>query len=295
MRVCFTQTADPVQYRPYLEQSSRSVLAYCQRHGFAYEAYTGVKRGDWPWQASFNRIYLLQDLLRGGRFDWAVYMDADAFVVDLGFDLSGYLERHRGAALIATSSRVSDQWWDVNDGVLMVNLRHPATPWLLDGWRTAFETAYDDALLRDTRSWSNPDDQEMLQWLLRDNPARRADVAQASPAVLNAPRARFIRQMLRSHFSTPEMRLQALRTAVDEALERGHDTEHPSRETQIQQALSLLYRATLRRDVDDYGLEHFGLVLNNIGLEAGVLYTLEKIMESPEWRGTLAELAPAHL
>ncbi len=286
MRVCFTQTADSAEYRPYLEQSGRSVRAYCQRHGFAYEAYVGVRRGEWPWQASFNRIYLLGDLLAQGRFDWAVYMDADAFVADLAFDLKGYLRKHRGAALVVTSAHAGPHWWDVNDGVMLVNLRHPTTAWLLAQWRLAFEAAYDEARLETERTWSNPDDQEMLQWLLRDNPERRQDVELASASVLNAPRARFVRQMLRSHFSDPALRLQALTTAVEEVLER--DTgAHPSREAQIHSALSLVYRATLRRDVDAYGLEHFGMVLDNIGLEAGVLYALEKIMESPEYLGML--------
>ena len=287
MRVCFTQTADATDYRRYLEQSGRGVRAYCQRHGFAYEAYVGVRRGEWPWQASFNRIYLLQDLLAQGRYDWAVYMDADAFVADLRFDLAAYLKTHRDKALVVTSARAGPHWWDINDGVMLVNLRHPTTAWLLAAWRRDFEAAYDEARLDATRTWSNPDDQELLQWLLRDNPERRADVALASPSVLNAPRARFIRQMLRSHFSSPELRLQALTAAVEEVLERDADEAHPVQDAQIHSALSLVYRATLRRDVDAYGLEHFGMVLNNIGLEAGVLYTLEKIMESPEYLGTL--------
>jgi hypothetical protein len=75
--------------------SARANRAYCRRHEIAYQAFVGVKRGFHSWQATYNRIPLLQELVDAGFAGWVLYLDADAYVADLDFDLRLYLaDRH---------------------------------------------------------------------------------------------------------------------------------------------------------------------------------------------------------
>jgi hypothetical protein len=61
LHVKFLQTADPEKYARLLEVSARSTRAFCAIHGHQYDAFVGLKRGRYPWHATFNRIDLLND------------------------------------------------------------------------------------------------------------------------------------------------------------------------------------------------------------------------------------------
>ena len=93
------QTADSREYRAMLEMTAKVNLAYCAAQGMTYESYLGIKRGVAPWQATYNRIFMLNELLDRGFRGWAIFVDADAFVADFSFDLRGYLKRNDGCAL----------------------------------------------------------------------------------------------------------------------------------------------------------------------------------------------------
>ena len=84
-----------------------------------------MKRDYYPWQASFNQVYMLKELLDRDEHDWIVYLDADAYVADLDFDLPAYLADRSGYGAIVTPAHDDGAWWDVNTGVLALNLRHP--------------------------------------------------------------------------------------------------------------------------------------------------------------------------
>lgn len=285
MDIVFTQTSDAEHYLDLMLQTSRTVRAYCSRHDCQYDAYIGVKRGYWPWQATFNRIYMLRDLAERGRFDWAVYMDADAFINDLAFDLRAYLHEHAASSAILVRSGVTEHWWDVNAGVLLLNLRHPRTHRLLDQWRAAYE-AISDETLRAWANWGNPNDQEMLHACLREQDGMRDEIHLASPEVLNSPKAQFIQQLLRGLFSDMETRRRAIETRVAEVLASEARPQPSESQAAVARAfISKAYRATLRREVDAYGLDHFLPIFEHLGFEAGAQLLIEQLLGSAEYQG----------
>ena len=210
------QTADPYRYAPMLAVTQRNVADFCRRHGFVYEACVGICRGFHPWQASYNRIPLMQALIDRGHRGWVLYLDADAYVADPDFDLPAYLAAHREHAAIVATAGVSEARWDVNDGVMLVNLGHPRGRRLIELWGVKFAMLSDDRL-RAAEQWLDDDnDQDLLHQLLREH----ADIADAvhveARDLLNSGHARFIRQHLRSH--TPDLaeRIRAIAAEIAE-------------------------------------------------------------------------------
>jgi hypothetical protein len=284
MDIVFTQTSDPTEYLELLLATSRTVRAYCARHDCAYESYIGVKRGFWPWQATFNRIYMLGELAARGRYDWAVYMDADAFIADLGFDLRGYIGERRDAAAIMVRSGVTDFWWDVNAGVLLLNLRHPVTRRLLEDWRAAYE-AIPEETLRGWSSWSNPNDQEMLHGCLRRNEsAARSHIHFAPPELMNSPRARFLPQMLSGAFPDAESRLRRVRLRVEEIVGPGASGLSEDRRAIARDFIRKVYLAALWRDPDDHGLQHFEDIFDHLGFQEGSRFLVDELLACEEHR-----------
>lgn len=210
------QTADPIRYAPMLAVTQANVAEYCRRHGFAYEAFVGIARGFHPWQACFNRILLLRALIERGFRGWALYLDCDAYVVDLDFDLASYLAGHANRGAILARSGVSTLPWDVNNGVMLVNLGHPEGRRLVEAWAGLFAEV-DDATLRAAPEWiDGGNDQDMLHRLLRDDPALLQAVLIESPDLINSPHARFIRQHVRALTPDLDARVRAIAAEVAE-------------------------------------------------------------------------------
>lgn len=219
--VLFLQTADADRYAPMLAITATNVREYCRRHGHGYESFLGVKRGFHPWQATFNRIPMLADLVARGFTGWAVYLDADAYIQDLDFDLTAYLADKQDRAAIFATSGVTGEHWDVNAGVALINLGHPVGRALVERWAAAF-AGHDDDLLRASEEWMGAgNDQDLLHKILE----RDADISDAvlvePMSFLNGPHASFIRQHLRTLAPTFEARLDDLAAAVSGALRSG--------------------------------------------------------------------------
>ena len=282
MDIVLLQTADGGEYLDLLTVSARSLRNYCDRQGFAYQAFLGLKRGYFPWHAAFNRIYLLDELVREGRFDWAVYIDADAYIADPTFDLRRYLKGKSRYAAVLTPSGSTRLRWDVNDGVVMLNLRHPLSLKLTTAWRAAHQ-AVPDADMRAQPTWNNPDDQEMLQAFLRDNPEAARQIHFAPRKLFNSVYARVIRQLVRAHFPDPGTRLRALKAKVDGVLgvaSAGDDGVH---EQEAADFVDEVYRGVLRRSADPSGLGYFTPLVRQLGFEAGARLMMKQMLASDEY------------
>jgi hypothetical protein len=217
--VVFIQTADPRKYRTLLNLTSKTVQRYCGQNNFHYQSYVGIIRGYYPWQATFNRIPILHRLAESGFLGWVCYLDADAFVADLNFDLINYLADKGDTALIAAPGGQSF-WWAVNAGVLFLNLGHPLGQAIVREWHSAFGAITDDEL-RVGVGWSAvPDDQSLLHQVLRTMPyvENHILVDRAHPPLINYE-GRFIKQVLRVAGSL-EDREARLRAEVSRVL--GH-------------------------------------------------------------------------
>ncbi len=293
MNVTFFQTADPERYRDLLLSTSRTVARYVRPRGYAQEVFLGIKRGRWPWQASFNRIYIFEELIARGWTDWAVYMDADAFVADLDFDLDAYLADKGERAAVMTPSNATQHWWDVNNGVLMFNLRHPLAHRLVARWKAAFETRLPDALLADLQGWSNPNDQEMLQEIIVDDAEIAAAIHFESPLLFNSLEGRFIRQVLREQIPDFPERTRVICDQVEGVLathdpHTAHDLALREQE-KVAAVVTQVYESLLRRPPDNQGMVYYGRMIELLGPEAGARKMALDLMQSEEYQKLIGQ------
>lgn len=216
--VLFLQTADLSNYRPLLEVTSRTVMEYCQRHNFSYQSHLGICRGFRAWHATYNRILLLRQIANSGFSGWLCYLDADAYIVDLEFDLAGYLADKRDIAIIVATDQPHNfetPYWSINAGVFFINLSHPIGREIIWNWAEQFD-AITDEQLDNAVSWGDiEDDQGMLVRILQSVPGGSKSVLtiRGEPNLINYHTGLFIRQILRSDF-TPAERLEALSAEV---------------------------------------------------------------------------------
>ncbi len=218
--IILVQTCDPFAYFDLLVASSHANRAFCAQHGIAYAGFIGIKRGFHPWHAAFNRIVLLHEYVEQGFDGWVLYLDADAVVVDLGWDVRAYLtaKTEFAAVLVPAGEDVPD--WEVNDGVAFFNLGHPRCRALIAAWNGAFAEIGDGAL-RGAGRWDLVrNDQDMLQDILRADPALRATVFLESPRALNSREATLIRQVLRAQEPEMAARRRAIEAEAELALRR---------------------------------------------------------------------------
>ena len=219
MTVLFLQTSEST-YRPLLEQTSRTVREYCSRHGCSYELVFGILRGFYPWQATFNRISMLGQLLDAGHTGWVCYMDADAYIADLDFDVRTYLIDKSGTSPIIGAGAPDAPWWHVNAGVFLINLSHPAGKRIVRGWSYRFGTIT-DLELQSYDDWATaPEDQLLLAQTLQAMPEIEGTVHvdKQVPHVINYSDGLFIKQQLRAYGSFEE-RVRRTTEEVDAVLD----------------------------------------------------------------------------
>ena len=221
MRVKFLQTADPVIYRRMLAASSASTEAFCERHGFEYEAFVGLKRGWHPAHATYNRIDMLNEELKAGFVGWLVYLDADAFVADLDFDLRAYLSPHDATPAIARAVfHEQAPTWHVNAGVLLVNTATEGGVALIKRWKRMLDLLSVSLLLYLPPALWVTNDQQLLHLLLWRGASIRERMHFENPDLINAAYARFIAQLLRSDRVDLDTRVREIEARVQAALAR---------------------------------------------------------------------------
>jgi hypothetical protein len=209
--ILMVQTADADIYAPMLAVGRERNKEYCAKHGIDYVDFVGIKRGYYPWHACFNRIVLLKGLMDTGYDGWAFYVDADAWVHDLTYDVRQLLGK---GAMIITPGGTSGQPWDVNDGVFLINLGDVAGREIITRWNANFMSTTDDQL-RAAKEWQNvPSDQPRLQRILRDDPVLCGRLWHAPRELLNHMYASFVRQVLRANAPTIADRISYMKTEI---------------------------------------------------------------------------------
>ena len=280
--ILFMQTSDAFKYADMLSYTSKTVKIFCARGGYAYESFVGLRRGFWPWQASFNRIHMLDDLVARGFRGWVVYLDADAYIVDQTFDFDALIKEHAAQAAIMTLSGSPAGWWDINSGVLLFNLEHPVAREILSRWSARFDAVSDD-LLRELPDWSDSiDDQGFLQEALRQTPNAQVSISIVSNALINSPTASFIRQFLRALDSNLESRTKSIARQVELLL--GFKTTEISESSKPEDIIRMLYDTVFGRDVDDSGLAQYEPIVRLQGDISGTRYVLRAMLDSNEFR-----------
>ena len=222
MTVTLMQTSDAIFYYPMLLETAKTVRALCARNGFAYEQYVGIKRGHMPWQASYNRVYMLKEMIDRGVEGWVLYMDADAFIQDLDFDLGTYLSKRSGSAAIFAGYCTCDTAYDINSGGFAINLSHPIGKGLILDWYDSVANVSSD-IFDGAVHWQHDlaNDQHLLWQVLK---RYVEDISLGDTLIFersnqsyvnNGP---FIAQFLRSSFSSQSDRVAALTARVAEIM-----------------------------------------------------------------------------
>ena len=216
----FLQTADPKNYRRMLQTTSRTVIEYCGRHDVPLELFFGICRGHAPWHAAFNRIVLLRRLLNNGFSGWVCYLDADAYIADLDFDLRTFLaDKNELALIIATDNPFEPNrpYWGVNDGVFLINLGHPIGREIVWQWGEKLDDHTE--LLKTAPEWSFGD-QALLIDILQTLPNGPDYVLtlHENPSLINGSEGRFIRQIVRADMP-PREREDHLKFVTDRVLD----------------------------------------------------------------------------
>jgi hypothetical protein len=235
------QTADAERFFPMLLATMQPNRAFCLRRGVTMEVFIGIRRGIHPWQATYNRLGLLGDLLARNYEGWLIYLDADAFVTSPSFDIRGFLKRHADSAMIHPPGG-GKGGWDVNAGVFLWNFAQPATREVARRWIAAFGQVTDQQL----RNAADPafllSDQTMLHTVLRDAPELAARVVMEAHDAIGYPHSRLIRQFVPNGQQTLEERTARIVTAVEQTLRRSGAAAAQGAE-QVRQSVAALLDA----------------------------------------------------
>jgi len=153
MKLKIIQTADATsRYKELLDVTRHVNEQYCKRHGYAYEAFVGIKRGVHPWHACFNRIYMFLDEIERQEYDWILYMDADCFVhnVDIrAADIAGETGNSKiGMLMCGGGGPQSNRMCDINSGVIFLNVRSRYAKGVTIMWREIFESLFTEEVMR---------------------------------------------------------------------------------------------------------------------------------------------------
>jgi hypothetical protein len=117
------------EYAPFLDITGPVNATYAALHGYAYRQFVGFKSSGAG--ANFNRYHLIGDEIERGEYEWALWLDADALVVDLNTRLEPIVERTPEKLFIACRGTLLGDW-DINNGVFLIQLRHPLARSFID-------------------------------------------------------------------------------------------------------------------------------------------------------------------
>jgi len=267
------QTSDAFRYSGMLRETSRTAIEYARRHGFGYESFIGIKRGHIGAHAAFNRILLLDELADRGFRGWVLYMDADAYVKDLSFDLRAYLaDKAQYSAIMATIPGETIAW-HINSGVLFFNFGHPMGIPLVKEWKRRFMDVSDDDLGRVQSVWDGVNDQTMLYESLDRNIDLRENVLFVEPQLFNHHEGRFIRQLLNSLDGNIDSRTAKIAIAVATVLNETKGEKN---------VVDQLYRIILNRPADA-GSSGYADLINARGLADGIPEVVKYLLDSEEY------------
>jgi len=214
------QTAAGPQYDELLSISGVANRNYCAAQGIAHETWSGLKRGYFPWHATFNRIIYLKEQADVGYDGWIFYLDADAYVYGQQVGLRELLADCDGDMVFGPGGLTGERW-DVNAGVFLINLGSAAGRALVECWHAHFMCTTEEAL-QGAQSWGDVhDDQERLHDILQQRPDLNDRLTILPREFFNDQKASFVRQVLRSNVGSMEERIATLKAGVIEAVGSG--------------------------------------------------------------------------
>lgn len=129
LSITILQSSDEL-FAPMLNLTGDCNFDYAAGNGYTYRRLVG-NLSHIPNTANFNRYYLLRQEIELGEHDWALWMDADAIVVDHNVRLESFVEQSPDKLIIACRGGFLGDY-DINNGVFLLNLRHHLARELVD-------------------------------------------------------------------------------------------------------------------------------------------------------------------
>ena len=134
-RLLIVQDSAPGPEEEVLEATSRVNRAYAKRWGYDYLKFTGVAMGTSPWQATFNKPFILSNLMEGSIegmqvvmkgspvYDAVMFLDSSAIIVELDFNILHLLGKDKllASGWIGPAKSINAMYSDV----MIWNLDHP--------------------------------------------------------------------------------------------------------------------------------------------------------------------------
>jgi len=220
MKLILLQTSDGFRYKKLLDISSSINQFYCNLRGYIYNSYIGIKRGSSSIHATYNRGYLLKELIDSGYDGWVLYVDADAFVYDLNFDAINYILECGDYDFIAAeaSDQISENW-AINAGIFFINLGSNVGKSIVFNLVNVYEAFVPKEYWDDPEAgWapSGYDDQNLLYSVLAQVPGVLGRVKKVSGKEFNY-QGKHIRQILRVDGSIQEREV-SMRDTINELI-----------------------------------------------------------------------------
>lgn len=222
-KVLILQTCDGIVYKSMLDSTESIHREYSIKHNYDYLRWDGIKmpiddKEKYPFLSTFNRLYLLNELLETNEYQWVLYLDADAIIVDHTKSFDEFTKHTNYCILGCRGAYKGTNTWDINAGVAFYNMRHKNIRDIINLWieksETYFKNKFDfkkenkkvNFIKGNTKC---PNDQDFLHGILKNFPAA-TKVYDGNERLAFNYEGPFIKQLLRSTSESMEERIQKL-------------------------------------------------------------------------------------
>lgn len=222
-RLLILQTSDGAsRYSKMLDATMGVQMAYANLWGHSYLRWDGIARGDSAWLATYNRIYLLHELYRRGKYQWVLFMDPDAVFVDPSQGVEQFLDDSY-AVVGCRGGLDRAKIWDINIGVAFFNLQHPDFGGLIREWLwrikwvpdTRLRKGKSDTYVTGEKGMGFPDDQQMFHEIVKRHPRKKTLVKryfdiEEEKLLFNYQHGKIIAHLIRANNKNQDARLAEL-------------------------------------------------------------------------------------
>lgn len=166
MKVAILQTCDgSSDYVKIYNVTKDTNKRYCDKYGYDHVEHIGVIRGPAPWFATYNRLFLLPEMLIKGEYDWIIYLDADSVMSDFSKSLQEFIGSDTDKAIISSGNGVCPQ-----AGVMIINVKHNKPLKLFSAARDMFLKIPEEKLNNYIEPWAKgiPNDQVLIHEAARE-------------------------------------------------------------------------------------------------------------------------------
>jgi len=171
--ITLIQTCDGHNYLDILTLTSRFNMYWAMTKCVSYNTYIGIKRGDLPHYATLNRIFMLEEMVDRGYAGWAIYLDADAIVIDRDLNIKSFLEeaRKNSKHFIFHNVTGNDDCTNINVACFCVDLGHSIVKSTIKLWANIYRY-YFNLNHYNNQTWNVLlHDQNTLTMILKSNPS----------------------------------------------------------------------------------------------------------------------------